>query len=225
MLYNIGYMVASKCRVISISVGSTDPSPVSSDELEIAASYDALVQKLEEAGYDFLIMKSAGNSTRDASNYQLNRVMTTGTIQDAVTDNLINDAGVLDSHLVGPTPYGSRFHIYYSDKNYYYNGRTYVNLDVDDTSSYGPETISVYVGVNGKYTYHVHDYSNGGSSYSTALANPGAQVKVYVGGTNEYYEFYVPNYAGTIWEVFSFKNGVLTPINYMTYGSASYMPS
>lgn len=55
----------------------------------------------------------------------------------------------LDSHLVGPSPYGS-FHVYYDDKNAYYDGVLYNNLDVDDTDSYGPETTSVYVEVNGE---------------------------------------------------------------------------
>ena len=130
----------------------------------------------------------------------------------------------LDSHLHGPTPTGDTFHVYYSNKNNYYNGTKYVNLDVDDTTSYGPETTSVYVGVDGKYTFHVHDYTNRYDTYSNALATSGARIKVYVGGSGKYYEFNVPNDDGTIWVVFSIENGVLTPINRMDYGGVDYTP-
>ena len=34
------------------------------------------------------------------------------------------------------------------------------NLDVDDISSYGPETITILENIYGTYTYAVHNYSN-----------------------------------------------------------------
>ena len=130
----------------------------------------------------------------------------------------------LDSHLLGPTPDGEQFHVLYKDKNYYYDGQKYVNLDVDDTSSYGPETTSVYIGVEGVYTFYVHDYTNRNSNQSNALATSNAQIKVYIGGSGEYYEFNVPNDDGTIWVVFTIENGVLTPVNTMDYGQDDYIP-
>lgn len=123
----------------------------------------------------------------------------------------------LDSHLVGPTPDGSRFHIYYSNKSYYYNSIQYDNLDVDDTSSYGPETTSVYVGVDGTYTYYVQDFSNKSSTNSNALSLSGAQVKLYKYGVDEPIVFNVPNKDGTLWKVFSIKNGELIIHNEMSY--------
>ncbi len=126
----------------------------------------------------------------------------------------------LDSHLVGPTPDGDKFHIYYEAKNYRYNDILYNNLDVDDTTSYGPETTSVYVGINqGEYTYYVHDYTNRNSSYSTEMSASEAVVTVYIGGRAEPYVFNVPTESGTLWKVFSVKNGQLTPINTMSYES------
>lgn len=125
----------------------------------------------------------------------------------------------LDSHLVGPTPDGSRFHIYYSNKSYYYNSVQYDNLDVDDTSSYGPETTSVYVGVDGTYTYYVQDFSNRSSDNSNALSLSGAQVKLYKYGVEEPIVFNVPNKDGTLWKVFSIKNGELVIHNEMSYHS------
>ena len=123
----------------------------------------------------------------------------------------------LDSHLVGPNPEGSKFHTYYSNKNYYYNDIKYVNLDVDDTSSYGPETTSVYVGVNGTYTFYVHDYSNKELSTSDIMSKSGAQVKVYVAGELTPTIYNVPNQPGTVWTVCSITAGVITPINTMGY--------
>lgn len=125
----------------------------------------------------------------------------------------------LDSHLVGPTPEGDQFHIYFGNKNYEYQGTKYNNLDLDDTTSYGPETTSVYVGVNGTYTYYVHDFSNRNSSSSNALSLSGAQVKLYIAGREEPIIYNVPNQPGTLWKVFSIKNGQVTSINEMSFHS------
>ena len=125
----------------------------------------------------------------------------------------------LDSHLVGPTPDGNRFHIYFSNKNYNYQGTNYNNLDLDDTTSYGPETTSVYVGVDGTYTYYVHDFSNRNSSTSNALSLSGAQVKLYIAGREEPIIYNVPNQPGTLWKVFSIENGNVTSINEMSFHS------
>ena len=123
----------------------------------------------------------------------------------------------LDSHLVGPTADGGRFHIYYSNKT---SGRNY--LDHDDTSSYGPETITIYETTPGVYTYLVHDYTNRNSSNSNALAQSGAYVEVYYGDSQIALEtYYVPNQEGTVWSVFEFDatTGTITPINQMSYCS------
>ena len=87
----------------------------------------------------------------------------------------------LDSHMFGPAPDGERFWTYYSTQECYYNGELLVALDVDDVSSYGPETTTIYTPVNGIYEFFVHDYSNGGNGTSLALVNSQAKVEVYVG--------------------------------------------
>lgn len=125
----------------------------------------------------------------------------------------------LDSHFVGPTPDGGKFHTYYSDKNYHYQSELFCMLDVDDTSSYGPETTSVYHGVDGTYTFLVHDYSNRGSNNSSQMATSGAQVKVYVAGASAPKVFNVPNASGTVWKVCSIKGNKIRPINEMSYTS------
>ncbi len=123
----------------------------------------------------------------------------------------------LDSHMVGPAPGGGSFHTYYSAMNYNYGGVNYDKLDVDDTTSFGPETTSVYQGVNGTYTFYVHDFTNRGSSNSSAMSTSGAQVKVYVAGREDPYVFNVPNQPGTLWKVCTIQNGQVRVVNQMSY--------
>ena len=118
--------------------------------------------------------------------------------------------------MVGPAP-GGRFHTFYHNKNYYYNGMQYDNLDVDDITSYGPETTSVYVGLDGTYTFYVHNYTDRGSSTSSRMSTSGAQVKLYMAGMEEPLVFNVPNQPGTLWKVFSVNDGEVTPINTMSF--------
>ena len=122
----------------------------------------------------------------------------------------------LDSHLVGPAINGT-FHTFYYDQEYYYDGVLYDNLDVDDTDSYGPETTSVYVGLDGTYTFYVHNYSDCDETVSSTMATSGAQVKLYLAGQSTPIVYNVPNQPGTLWTVFSVENGVITPINEMSY--------
>ncbi len=132
----------------------------------------------------------------------------------------------LDSHF-NATYNGVRDHVYYSDKTGYY-----ANLDVDDTSSYGPETITIedITKYSGNVKYSVHDYSNRSVSASTQLASSGAVVKVYRGG-RLLETYYVPSDGvGTVWNVFYIdENGNIHAVNtfqsiYSTgdiYGQAS----
>lgn len=61
----------------------------------------------------------------------------------------------LDSHLTGPNGPGERFHIFYASGTY---GDS--NLDLDDTNSFGPETITLFPTEDGVYRYSVHNYTN-----------------------------------------------------------------
>nr|WP_240620757.1 tetratricopeptide repeat protein [Pectobacterium versatile] len=111
----------------------------------------------------------------------------------------------LDSHLIYP---GN--HIYFSHKN----GRD-ANLDVDDTDSFGPETITIDKKRLGEsYIYAVHDYSNSEKANSSALSASRAKVFVYV-GSSQVRSYSVPlNKAGNIWTVFRLNpNGDFEDIN------------
>jgi hypothetical protein len=136
----------------------------------------------------------------------------------------------LDSHLTGPNPPGAgsgRFHIYFptASKNYSFNGIRYAELDVDDTTSFGPETTTIYepTGGAGVYRFSVHDYSNKDSSSSGAMATSGAQVRIFRGATLVA-TYSVPNRAGTLWTVAELdltnpSFPILTPINRLSFVS------
>jgi hypothetical protein len=83
-------------------------------------------------------------------------------------------------------------------------------LDRDDTTSYGPETITVYyVDSNATYRYYVHNYSYSYDTNSTSLSASQAMVTVYWG--DHEWEFPVPQGQGNAWKVFEIVNGTLIP--------------
>lgn len=125
----------------------------------------------------------------------------------------------LDSHLTGPNPSGGRFHIYYIDKTFTYNGEVFALLDRDDVTSYGPETITINNQTAGTYRYSVHDYTNRGSTNSSALSLSNAQVRLYK-GNQLLSTFNVPNnQPGTLWTVFELNGSNIVTINSMSFES------
>lgn len=117
----------------------------------------------------------------------------------------------LDSHLTGPTSSGGSFHVYYpSSSMNAYDGDTLVaNLDIDDTSSYGPETITLTPTTTGTYKYYVHRYAGSGS-----ISTSGAQVKLYKGNTLiGTYNAPTDQGTGIYWTVFEITNGTVKNIN------------
>lgn len=102
-------------------------------------------------------------------------------------------------------------HIYYSHKS-----GTTANLDVDDTSSYGPETITVtdFDKLSDGFVYSVHDYSNRSSSSSERLSQSDAYVTIYYGKYAPVV-FHVPGgCTGTVWNVFKVnKDGNIEALN------------
>lgn len=118
----------------------------------------------------------------------------------------------LDSHLTGPTSSGSTFHIYYGSKSYSESSKKIADLDLDDTSSYGPETTTIYNPIKGEYVFYVYNWSG-----NPDIKSSGATVKVFNGNSNEpAYVFSIPlTGAGRYWTVFKYdsKTRRVTPIN------------
>jgi len=99
----------------------------------------------------------------------------------------------LDSHLA----YKNN-HIFFSSKK-----GDKAHLDVDDTTSYGPETITIVKRqVNKAYLYAVHDYTHKTKNASKSLSASGATVRVYIGETLMRTYKVKPKKVGNIWIVF-----------------------
>lgn len=114
----------------------------------------------------------------------------------------------LDSHMVYP---GS--HIFFASKE-----GVDGNLDVDDTDSFGPETVTLNKKIYGQdYVYAVHDYTDKNDSTTTNLSTSQAKVFVYV-GESLVRTYYVPaGKEGNLWTVFRItKAGEIEDINDFT---------
>jgi hypothetical protein len=105
----------------------------------------------------------------------------------------------LDSHLL--TPGGE--HIYYMNET-----GTDAFLDVDDVTSYGPETVTITTEEVGTYKYYVHRYSGSGT-----LAGSGALVRVFDDNGLKR-SFTAPSSgSGDYWFVFTMNGGAITTVD------------
>ena len=85
----------------------------------------------------------------------------------------------LDSHLLTPEIEGTTYHIYYPEHSQgSYTEAPYAKLDLDDYTSFGPETITINQLFAGTYTYYIKNYPPGVSS---GLKNSNAVVQIYSG--------------------------------------------
>jgi len=140
------------------------------------------------------------SDTSDTNNTVLRAVLTWGEMPSD-----------LDSHLVAldTETNTTLWHVYFDHRNAYVNENNetvrVANLDVDDTSSYGPETITLSeMNTSAVYKYYVYNYSN-----ESDLKDSNAHLVVIYNGRE--YNFQVPNEEGRIWKVFEINNGVLIP--------------
>lgn len=137
---------------------------------------------------DTEIKQQNGVVTNDMNKNQMRVVLTWGAVPSD-----------LDSHMVVYNDNGfQQAHVYYSNKNYYSGGQLMVNLDVDDVSSYGPETTTIYQIKEGMdYTFYIYNFSRNSIS---GLSDSGAKVEIYYG--DQYRCLYVPSGSGYTWNVF-----------------------
>jgi len=111
----------------------------------------------------------------------------------------------MDAHLSTP----SGHHIYWKRRGSR-KGLPYSDLDLDDTKSFGPETVTIYKSQAGKYRYNVHNYST-----KPDIKTSNARVQVY-GSTGLIKEFHIPSSGhGLIWNVFEYdgSTGKIQTIN------------
>ena len=125
----------------------------------------------------------------------------------------------LDAHVEGELSDGDSFHVYYRNKSCYDGEVEVCNLDVDDTSSYGPETITLVPTTAEPYYYYIHHFNG-----SESIATSNAQINVYKGDqllrtfnapTNPDERFFY-------WNVFAIKNGELIVSNTITSFANTY---
>jgi uncharacterized protein YkwD len=120
----------------------------------------------------------------------------------------------LDAHLTVPNSEGCRHHCFFWNREI-----LGANLDLDDTESFGPETITITQRASGTYRFYVHDFTNCKSNTGQDLSNSGASVKVYFGSGEPPAVFNVPALQGTVWHVFNMDgdSGQITPVNRMIF--------
>jgi len=79
----------------------------------------------------------------------------------------------LDSHLKTPSIEGNSYHIYYSNQGSA-DSPPYAILDIDDITSYGPETTTIYNLFTGEYHYYIYNFSG-----SPDIITSGAVVQIF----------------------------------------------
>ncbi|MFT3952508.1 MAG: carboxypeptidase regulatory-like domain-containing protein [Oscillospiraceae bacterium] len=96
-----------------------------------------------------------------------------------------------------------------NNSTYVYYGNMvadYATLDHDDTTSFGPETITI-TDLSQPYLYYIHDYMD-----THTLGSSGATVTVYKGNT-QIATFAVNTAAKDEWSVLKIVNGEVTQVN------------
>ena len=118
----------------------------------------------------------------------------------------------LDSHMEGTLSNGGKFHVFYGSKSAFDGEVEVCNLDVDDVTSYGPETITLNATNSTPYYFYIHRFAGSGS-----IATSSAKIMLYQ-GENLVATFNVPTDLGSddYWNVFAISNGELVIKNTMT---------
>lgn len=176
--------------------------------LELEAGYYTIEMVLEGYTTGYMNVQVTGGATVTA-NGSLSPVMDGNTYRVVLTWGA--SPSDLDSHLTGTAADGTSFHIYFSDKvANKADGSEIGNLDVDDTTSYGPETTTFVAETEGKYYFYVYRYSSSGS-----LPASGATVEVY-NGDNLIARYTIDSSASSdcrYWNVFKIENGIFRGVD------------
>ena len=181
--------------------------------------YTAFVSK---EGYrsDVMTVISEGETTIGNQDLTITPTLSSGTIR------IVLDWGEyptdLDSHLVNK---GQGIHLFYAtpDRKVEKRNNLIASLDVDALGvmaldrSNRVETTTIHLQLPGKYTFYIHDFSNNGQTTCSEMSHSGATVTVFLGADDSKHVFNVPDKPGTLWEVFTLENGILTERNIVTY--------
>lgn len=184
--------------------GNTDGSGHISFDVYGGVIYKAQVKKTGYIDDVFEVQVTAGIPTTEQT-LQISPVMQADEIRLVLTWE--EEPRDLDSHLEGTSATGSSVHVWFGDKQAEdSNGNAVAELDVDDTSSYGPETTTIYQ-TNGNYEFIVNKYAGIGT-----ISEGNAVVKIYVGNTL-YATVEVVDGVENLWHVCTIVNGRITVTN------------
>lgn len=178
---------------------------------DLQAGHYTIEAKLDGYTTEYFVVICLGNQEEDNQNHALTPILAANETRIILTWG--RTPSDLDSHLTGPDGNGDRFHVYFANTT---PDGADANLDVDDVTSYGPETITITESREGMYRYSVHNYSDKFEDPSSTLAASEAHVRVYQ-GSELIGDYHVKNAPGTLWTVFEMEDGVITPINEMSY--------
>jgi uncharacterized protein YfaP (DUF2135 family)/plastocyanin len=160
-------------------------------------------------GYSSLVQLTPINADQvNTKNFNLSPSLAVGQMRIVLSWGSLPDD--LDAHLWLPPDQVS--HVYYGNPGSC-STFPYACLDVDDTSSYGPETITIEQRYDGIYVIGVNNFSG-----SPSLTESGARVQIY-DSAGLVREFTVPTTgAGGWWYVCNLDGatGAITPKNYLT---------
>ncbi len=126
----------------------------------------------------------------------------------------------LDSHLLTPAVAGQFYEIDYAARGSVATA-PFANLDVDDVTSFGPETITITNTSPGTYTYFIHQFSSSG-----ALAGSGAAARIYTSSGLANTLIVPTTGAGRYWYVCQIdgQSKAVTVLNYLSNSPPS-LPS
>lgn len=195
----VAYELYNTVNGALIYSGTTDSSGLFSFSSLPYSRYKLVVIKngyISEVKYFDYSMLSSSLSTFDMS-----PVLSSGEMRIILNWGL--DPADLDSHLIKFNSAGTElYHLAYYSKT---DATTGDNLDLDDVTSYGPETVTIQnLDSTARYLYMVHHYAGSGSITTTS----GATVTVNYGSSSRV--FNAPTSGdGIYWKVFEINNGVI----------------
>jgi hypothetical protein len=175
-----------------------------------ADSYGTATTTLPAGYYTAEIVKDSYETTYESFNITGGTTAVTALLSSTIDDDNLTEGTGGEARIVltwGAAPTDLDSHLTWSDSSgshhIWYSGKTDGNasLDVDDVTSYGPETITIgNVDTTTTYNYYVHNFSG-----ESSMGQSDAVVKLYYGGTQRTYN--VPGGDASIWNVFSIENG------------------
>jgi hypothetical protein len=170
---------------------------------------DSTVQMIiEKPGYSTLVVKGPCNG-----------------LTYALSESMVQADGTRVVLSWGEKPEDMDSHLCFPGNHIYYDSQIGddANLDVDDTDSYGPETITITRKKPGQeYIYAVHNYTDRENSESRDWRINQAKVFVYVGNKHIRTYYVTPKSVGNLWVVFGIDgSGNFYDINEFTSVSSS----